>query len=136
MNKKKWVNKQWFRYKQAWHFLQPPLDVLVKLAWLITTVAVTGWFIITLDLAVLSFLFLNVFIWSVGFVGDKTKFWQEWGARNFKMTNTELQFHAWEVQAAMIALPILKALDLDTADVEQTIVDEKKWFEKTSEGHK
>jgi hypothetical protein len=135
---KRWANKQWFRYRQMWLFLQPPLDILMKFLWGITTFVLTGWFVLTLDLAVFAFLVLNLFVWVGGFIGDKTGFWQDWGSRQVKITNTEVQEHLFNWQGHVIAKDILLGLSpvfdaIDTSFLDEAIEKEKKWFEIKAE---
>jgi hypothetical protein len=130
----RWLNKQYWRYKQAWLFVQPFLDVLVKFMWIIATIALTAWFIVTLDMAILFFVFFNIILWVLGFGGDKTGFWQEFGARQYKIVNTELTFHMWRAQGAFTAKPIIEELmkvfpDIGTEGVDAIVAEEKRWFE-------
>ena len=134
MGKSSWVNKQWFRFRQAWLFYQPFLNVLTTFAWLVTMLAITAWFTITFEVAIILFIIGIFGIWLTGYGGDKTGFWQEWGSRNIKITNTEVQFHLFQAQGDIIALGVLQGLkqiapEIDTTFLEESIKREKEWFE-------
>jgi hypothetical protein len=139
MNKSKWTNKQWWRYRQAYQFIIPPLSVFRDVMWILTSIALLGWFTLTLDLGVLVLAIVNIGLWGIGYAGDKTGFWQEWGARAVKITNVEVQEHLFQWQGDIISKGVLDGLKpafpmIDTTFLDERIEKEKEWFEVRERG--
>ena len=143
MGKGSFINKQWFRYRAAYNFINPLIMTVRDAMWILTSIVLLGWSTLSMDIGVALLAIMLGSLWVIGFIGDKTKFWQDWGSRNIKMTNVEVQEHLFQWQGSVIALDFLEGMkqvypQIDTSFVEAKIEAEKKWFEaeKKAEGDK